>query len=584
MEERMFDYTSTYLRMNQKPWFPIMGEFHYSRYQDEFWEEELRKIQAGGVTIVSTYVIWIHHEEEEGVFDFSGCCDLRKFLQLCKKVGLMVFLRPGPWVHGEVRNGGFPDWLMEKGKRIRLRSDDPAYLRSVTRFWQAIFQQAQGLFWDQGGPIIGIQIENEYGHVGGLRGADGEQHMRTLTALAKKIGFCVPLYTATGWGGACTGGLLPVMGGYCEAPWAQTTGELPANSNYIFSHVRSDLLIGCDHNVNDELTFDETKFPYLTAELGGGVQITDHRRPQVSGADIGAMSIAKLGSGVGMLGYYMYHGGSNPCGKYSSLQESRETGYANDLPEINYDFQAPIRQFGTISDTYREIRLLALFLRDFGELLAPMQSKILTPCEDPENAHTLRLACRFDENGGFLFFNNYQRRRTMDAHPGTVLMGYDGKGTVLFPKTDIASGEFGFFPYRLVLGQAILQSALATPLCKLRTAKEEVFVFYGDRENAYQWESKETAAILHLNRAQALKAVKVHLDQDYLILTDYFVWADDGKLVVTGERKTEIYTYPALHELPVGFRFVKKEGALYQYIREVAEEKITWKLTSAGGG
>ena len=280
----------------------------------------------------------------------------------------------------------------------------------------------------------------------------------------------MPLYTATGWGGACTGGLLPVMGGYCEAPWAQTTGELPANSNYIFSHVRSDLLIGCDHNVNDELTFDETKFPYLTAELGGGVQITDHRRPQVSGADIGAMSIAKLGSGVGMLGYYMYHGGSNPCGKYSSLQESRETGYANDLPEINYDFQAPIRQFGTISDTYREIRLLALFLRDFGELLAPMQSKILTPCEDPENAHTLRLACRFDENGGFLFFNNYQRRRTMDAHPGTVLMGYDGKGTVLFPKTDIASGEFGFFPYRLVLGQAILQSALATPLCKLRLA------------------------------------------------------------------------------------------------------------------
>ena len=103
----MFDYTSTYLRMNQKPWFPIMGEFHYSRYQDEFWEEELRKIQAGGVTIVSTYVIWIHHEEDEGVFDFSGCCDLRKFLQLCKKVGLMVFLRPGPWVHGEVRNGGF---------------------------------------------------------------------------------------------------------------------------------------------------------------------------------------------------------------------------------------------------------------------------------------------------------------------------------------------------------------------------------------------------------------------------------------------------------------------------------------------
>ena len=110
----MFDYTSTYLRMNQKPWFPIMGEFHYSRYQDEFWEEELRKIQAGGVKIVSTYVIWIHHEEEEGVFDFSGCCDLRKFLQLCKKVGLMVFLRPGAWRSTKWRIPGLADGKREK--------------------------------------------------------------------------------------------------------------------------------------------------------------------------------------------------------------------------------------------------------------------------------------------------------------------------------------------------------------------------------------------------------------------------------------------------------------------------------------
>ncbi len=99
-----------------------------------------------------------------------------------------------------------------------------------------------------GGPVIGIQIENEYGHVGGYGGETGEQHIRTLTALAKKLGFLTPYYTATGWGGAIIGDLLPVMAGYCEAPWDQRLTELEANENYVFE-----------------------SYPYLTAELGGGL-------------------------------------------------------------------------------------------------------------------------------------------------------------------------------------------------------------------------------------------------------------------------------------------------------------------------
>lgn len=77
-------------------------------------EESLRKIKAGGVSVVSAYVIWIHHEEEENVFDFEGCRDIGTFVRLCRKVGLSVFLRIGPFVHGEVRNGGFPDWIIER--------------------------------------------------------------------------------------------------------------------------------------------------------------------------------------------------------------------------------------------------------------------------------------------------------------------------------------------------------------------------------------------------------------------------------------------------------------------------------------
>lgn len=104
----------------------------------------------------------------------------------------------------------------------------------------------------------------------------------------------------------------------------------------------------------------------------------------------------KMGSGAGLLGYYMYHGGSNPKGKLSTLQESRATGYLNDLPEINYDFNALIRQYGTISDSYREIKLLALFLNDFGEDMASLRSEIPTIRILPGDMHTVRTACRHD--------------------------------------------------------------------------------------------------------------------------------------------------------------------------------------------
>ena len=70
-----------------KPWFPVMGEMHYTRYRENLWEESLRKMKAGGVTVVSTYQIWIHHEEEEGIFDFTGCRNLRGFLEIVKKWG-----------------------------------------------------------------------------------------------------------------------------------------------------------------------------------------------------------------------------------------------------------------------------------------------------------------------------------------------------------------------------------------------------------------------------------------------------------------------------------------------------------------
>ncbi len=575
MKNSDFGITRQYMTYDGKPWFPVMGEMHYSRYREDLWEESLRKMKAAGVQIVSSYMIWIHHEEIEGEFDFTGCRNLHHFMECCRKVGIYSFLRVGPWVHGECRNGGFPDWLQKK-EGIELRSDDPGYLRYVERYWKQLYEQVKGFLYKDGGPVIGLQIENEYGHVGGFTGEKGEQHMRTLQKLAKEIGFDVPLYTATGWGGAVIGDCIPVMGGYCEAPWDQSTGELSANTNYVFSHERNDALIACDHHVEDAVTFDEADFPYLTAELGGGLQVTAHRRPVATGPDIGAMSLVKMGSGAGLLGYYMYHGGSNPDGKLTTLQESKETGYANDLPEINYDFNAPIRQYGTISDSLKEIKLLAYFLRDFGEDMAALPAEIPDEKIKPEDLQTLRVSCRHDETHGYVFFNNYQRRRTMAEHKQVILQGSCGGDTetdhVTFPSFDLHSGEFGFFPYRMKLGEAVLKSALATPLCRLRLGEQETYVFYGDRNPFYEWETKEHADILHLTRKEALNAWRVTTDQDYLILSDNYVWEQDGEIHFVAAPGQKILSYPALKTLPQGMKEEGTEGRFHVYRME--EQKI----------
>src|SRR5450432_3398222 len=121
--------------LNGKPWTPVMGEFHFSRYPENEWREELLKMKAGGIDIISTYVFWIHHEEIEGQFDWSGQRDLRHFVELAGKHGMLVWVRVGPWDHGEVRNGGLPDWVLAHTK---IRQNDPAYLKYVQRFFGEI--------------------------------------------------------------------------------------------------------------------------------------------------------------------------------------------------------------------------------------------------------------------------------------------------------------------------------------------------------------------------------------------------------------------------------------------------------------
>ena len=133
---------SRYLMLDGRPWLPVMGEFHFSRYPQRYWEEEILKMKAGGIQIVSTYIFWIHHEEIEGQFDWTGQRDLRTFVELCARHGLYVYPRVGPWAHGEVRNGGFPDWLLTK---CPTRVNDSTFLSHVRTFYSEIGKQLKGL-------------------------------------------------------------------------------------------------------------------------------------------------------------------------------------------------------------------------------------------------------------------------------------------------------------------------------------------------------------------------------------------------------------------------------------------------------
>jgi beta-galactosidase len=598
-----------YLVKNGEPWLPIMGEFHYSRYPEELWEESILKIKAGGVTILSTYVFWIHHEEIRGQFDWSGSRNLRRFIQLCGKHKLPLFLRIGPWSHGECRNGGFPDWLQSMD--ILHRTNDPAYMALVESFFGEIYKQAEGLFFKDEGPIVGVQLENEYGHCGGLNGQPGRDHMMKLKETAQRIGFLVPFYTATGWGNGVVveGETLPVLGGYADAPWARHTEPLKPQAEYVISAIQRDSDIGTDlkKEVSSQYSYDVAHQPYLTAELGGGIQVTGHRRPVVSADDIEALTFTKLASGANLLGFYMYHGGTNPAGHLTTLQESKATGYPNDVPELSYDFQAPIREFGQVSDKYRHLKRLAMFAEDYGADMAATHCYIPEDTAlEPEDSETLRYSVRYDNTGsGYVFVSNYQRFGTMTDKSGVEFAVAAPDGLREFAPVYLKAQSFLFMPFNMQLGPVRLLTANVQPLCSIINGTDRTYVFMNADGNkavyhfdpeviAQVWQngqlvsrgevsgkvtvqapvcrdiisvltrSGEWITVMTLSRRDAANAWKLKNEGlESLLITDADIITDGAEVTVTGRRSSyDLVVYPKQASLqPSDDAYLEHTGA-----------------------
>ncbi|WLW50089.1 beta-galactosidase [Streptomyces sp. YU58] len=473
------EINSRWLSRGGRPWFPVSGEFHYSRYPAEEWEEELLKMKAGGITAVASYLIWIHHEEIEGRVRFDGDRDLRRFAELCARHGLDFIPRVGPWSHAEVRNGGLPDWVLARD--CAPRTDDPVYLDAVRPWFAAIAEQLRGLDRAHGGPIVAIQIENEL--------YDQPGHLLTLKHMAQQAGMSAPLWTSTAWGGVQLppDELVPLYGGYTETFWTEADGGWPdtCRKHFFFTHQRDDEGIGADLRPTTvrggEPDAFADRFPWATCELGGGMAVSYHRRPRVEPADIGALGLTKIGCGSVWQGFYMFHGGTNPAGELTTLQESHATGYPNDLPVLTYDFQAPLGEYGQYRPTYHELRLQHLLLADFGDRVAPMDSVL--PERRPagqDDRETLRWAVRTDGVSGFLFVNNHQPHEPLPDHPDTVFTVEfpDGSEALTLPSAPVTvpSGSYFCWPLRLEVAGLRLEWATAQPVCTVDVDGRTVLV------------------------------------------------------------------------------------------------------------
>lgn len=598
---------SFYLERNGKPFIPVIGEFHYSRYPHQYWDEQLKKMKAGGITVVATYVFWNLHEFKEGEFDWSGDLDVRRFVELAQRNGLEVLMRIGPFAHGEMRNGGLPDWLY--GRPIEVRTNDPAYLYYADRLYREIGKQLQGLMFKDGGPIIGTQIENEYQHsaapwaftyqdaprertvgrrdnkitqdgVGintmGNEFADvGRDHMKTLKQLAVKAGLVTPIYTATGWGRATIveKGSIPVMAGYAFPFWSASVAPSPF---YLYKDIQQKP----DYS---PVSYDVTLYPSMAAELGTGMANIYSRRPHVPGESFLPMMVRTIGSGSNGLGYYMYHGGTTPSAGNFFMSE------LHGLHNKSYDYQAPIGEFGNATKGFYPLKLINLFLASYGSDLAPLYT-VLPPTNDSIKANnntTLRYAVRSNGRKGYLFMHNYQDHQVIADLTNLKIDIATQWGQLTFPATGtftLKSGQSAIFPFNVMMDGVQVKMATVQPLCRFENNGKPYHVLFsidgiapgmvfagkvkasgtgitttvrnGNTEVSFNHQvmgevQVNGVSFLVLPQQMALNAYLVGNDNRHLVVSNALVLDNNGSmgLICRGNPVVDVAVYPAIKSL-----------------------------------
>lgn len=307
--------------LNDKKFKLLSGAIHYFRVPRKTWVRSLYNLKALGFNTVETYVPWNVHEKVEGVFEFTT---LKEFIELAQSLGLYVIVRPSPYICAEWEFGGFPAWLLTK-KDVRLRSAEPQYLSYVDRYYQQLFQVLTPLQLTHGGPIIMLQLENEYGSFG-----EDKSYLKQIKQLMEKYGADVPLFTADGaWPATLRAGSLI------------TEGVLAAGN--FGSHVAENLAaLRAFQRENGH------KQPLVCMEFWDGWFDKWGQAPVVREQDELVETMLQVITQSDGINLYMFHGGTN-----FGFMNGCSARHDHDTPQItSYDYGALLNEQGDPTPTY----------------------------------------------------------------------------------------------------------------------------------------------------------------------------------------------------------------------------------------
>lgn len=309
--------------LNGQPFKIISGAIHYFRLPTSQWEDSLYNLKALGANTVETYLPWNIHEPAEGVFDFTGMKDVEAFVSLAQRLGLWVILRPSVYICAEWEFGGLPAWLL-KESGIRLRSTDERFMSRVANYYQELLPRLVPLQVTQGGPVLMMQIENEYGSYG-----MDKEYLKATKALMEAGGIEVPLFTSDGaWEEALDAGTLIDEDVFVTGNFGSRSKENTAVLQQYFA----------DHG---------KKWPLMCMEYWDG-WFNRWGEPVIKRdpADL-AMEVKEMLK-LGSVNLYMFHGGSN-FGFYNGCSAREE----KDLPQVtSYDYDALLTEAGEPTEKY----------------------------------------------------------------------------------------------------------------------------------------------------------------------------------------------------------------------------------------